>query len=136
MGWYPPLQSSSRGHSYSFIYSFPRCANISFAIFMTDTALIFPSLCFWQYCLYILSAIFIVVLPISFIHYIQWRAALICCTLYPWLFEVLACNRFHMHCGINKFCITCKKLITTIELQHYVNSRANFNLNKSEILSI
>ena len=29
------------------IYSFLRCANISFAIFMADTALIFPSFCFW-----------------------------------------------------------------------------------------
>ena len=29
------------------IYSFLRCANISFVIFMADTALIFPSFCFW-----------------------------------------------------------------------------------------
>ena len=38
---------------------------------MADTALIFPSLCFWQYSLDILSAIFLVVLPISFVHYIH-----------------------------------------------------------------
>ena len=38
---------------------------------MADTALIFPSLCFWQYCLYIPSAIFIVVLPVSFVDYIH-----------------------------------------------------------------
>ena len=40
-----------RGHSYSIIYSFLRCANISFAIFMADTALIFALLCFWPNCL-------------------------------------------------------------------------------------
>ena len=59
---------------------------------MPGTALIFPSLCFWQYCLYISSAMFIVLLPISFVHYIHWRAALIFRTLYPWLYEVLAHN--------------------------------------------
>ena len=79
-----------RGHSYYFIYSFLRCVNILFAIFMADTALIFPSLCFWQYCLYNSSTIFIVVLPISLVHYIHWRAVLIFCTLYPWLYESLA----------------------------------------------
>ena len=73
-----------------FTLSFLRCVNISFAIFMTDTALIFLSLCFRQCCLYISSAIFIVVLPISFVHYIHWRAALIYRTLYPWLYEVFA----------------------------------------------
>ena len=42
-----------------------------------------------------------------------------------------------MHCGwIETLCITCRKLITTIELQYYVNLRANFNLNKFENLSI
>ena len=40
-----------RGHFYSIIYSFLRCANISFAIFMANTALKFPLFCFWQYCL-------------------------------------------------------------------------------------
>ena len=50
--------------------------------------------------------------------------------------NLFACNRFHMQCGIDKFCITSRKLITTIELQYYVNLSANFNLNKSEILSI
>ena len=40
-----------RGHSYSIIYSFLRCANISFAIFMADTALLFALLCFWPNCL-------------------------------------------------------------------------------------
>ena len=57
---------------------------------MADTALIFPLLCFWQYCLYILSSVFIAVLPISFIPYIHWRATLIFRTLCLWLYEVLA----------------------------------------------
>ena len=86
MIFYLSFIHSLGGHSYSFIYSFLRCANISFAIFMADTALIFPSLCFWQYSLDILSAIFLVVLPISFVHYIHRRAALIFRTLYPWLY--------------------------------------------------
>ena len=34
--------------------------------------------------------IFIAVLPISFVHHIHWRAALILRTLYPWVYEVLA----------------------------------------------
>ena len=43
-----------RGHSYSLIYYFLNCANISFAIFMADTALItFRALCFKQYCFYV-----------------------------------------------------------------------------------
>ena len=57
---------------------------------MADTVLTFPLLCFWQYCLYILSSVFIAVLPISFIPYIHWRAALIFRTLCLWLYEVLA----------------------------------------------
>ena len=36
------------------------------------------------------SAILIVVLPISFVRYLNWRAALIFCTLYPWLYEIIA----------------------------------------------
>ena len=44
--------------------------------------------------------------------------------------NIFACDRFHMHCGIDKVCITRRKLITTTELQYYVNLRANFNLNK------
>ena len=43
---------------------------------------------------------------------------------------------FRMNCRIDKFCITCWKLITIIELQHYVNLEANFNINKFENLSI
>ena len=78
------------GRKNTFIYSFLRCANISFAMFVADTALIFPSLCFWQYCLCISSAVFLVVLPISFVHHIHRRAGLIFRTLYPWLYEVLA----------------------------------------------
>ena len=50
--------------------------------------------------------------------------------------NIFACDRFHMHCGIDKFWFTCRKLITTIELQYYVNLKANFNLNKFENLSI
>ena len=50
--------------------------------------------------------------------------------------NLFACDRFHMHCRIDKFCITCSKLIMTIELQYYMNLRENFNLNKSENLSI
>ena len=49
---------------------------------------------------------------------------------------IFAYDRFHMHCGIDKFCITCMKLITTIELACLVNLRANFNLNKFEKLLI
>ena len=74
-------------HSTKLRVTLLRCANISFAIFMADNALIFLLLCFWQYCLYNSSAIFIAVLPISFVHYIhRWEAALIIfCALYPWL---------------------------------------------------
>ena len=50
--------------------------------------------------------------------------------------NIFACNWFHMHCGIYKFWFICRKLITTIELQYYVNLKANFNLNKFENLSI
>ena len=57
---------------------------------MPDNTLIFPLLCFWQYYLDISSAIFIVVLLISFVHYIHWKAAPIFRTLYPWLYEVFA----------------------------------------------
>ena len=41
-----------------------------------------------------------------------------------------------MHYGIDKFCITCTKLITNIELQYYVNLKANFILNKLKNLPI
>ena len=50
--------------------------------------------------------------------------------------NLFVCDRFHIHSGIDKLCITCGKLITTIELQYYVNLRATFNLNKSDNLSI
>ena len=50
--------------------------------------------------------------------------------------NIFACDRFHMHFRIGKFWFTCIKLITTIELQYYVNLRANFNLNKFGNLSI
>ena len=43
---------------------------------------------------------------------------------------------FRIHCGIDKFCITIRKLIKAIELQYYMNLKANFNLNKFENLSI
>ena len=49
--------------------------------------------------------------------------------------NIFASCRFHIHCRIDKFCITCRKLITTIELQYYVNVRASFNVNKFENLS-
>ena len=39
--------------------------------------------------------------------------------------NVFACDRFHMHCRIYKFCITCWKLTTNIELQYCVSLRAN-----------
>ena len=42
---------------------------------------------------------------------------------------------FRIHCGIDKFCITIRKLIKAIELQYYMNLKANFNLNKFENLS-
>ena len=54
-----------RGHSYSLIYSFLNFANISYAKLMT-------------------------VLPLYFVHYIHGSAALIFCTLYSWVYEVLA----------------------------------------------
>ena len=87
-----------RGHSYSLIYSFLNCANISFVIFMADTALIFPSLCcFWKY--YVTT---------TFRTLYSWK----CCsdifrTLYPWLYEILVKKialswciqvRFHFGC--------------------------------------
>ena len=50
--------------------------------------------------------------------------------------NIFACDRFHMHCGIDKFWFTCRKLITTIGLRHYVNLKAYFNLNKFGNLSI
>ena len=50
--------------------------------------------------------------------------------------NILAWDQFHMHCGIDTFCITCEKLITPSELQYYVNLRANFNHNKFENFSI
>ena len=37
---------------------------------------------------------------------------------------------------IDKFCITFRKLIPTIELQYFVNLKANFNLNKFENLPL
>ena len=58
-----------RGHCYSFIYSFLRCNNLSFAMFMADTVLIFPSLCFWQewqYYLYLSYTIIIGGLLLNF----------------------------------------------------------------------
>ena len=50
--------------------------------------------------------------------------------------QTFSCDRFHMHCGIDKFWFTCRKLITTTELQYYVNLRANFHINKIENLSV
>ena len=50
--------------------------------------------------------------------------------------NIFDCDQFYMRCGIYKFCITCRKLITTTELQYYVNPRANFNPNKFDNLSI
>ena len=50
--------------------------------------------------------------------------------------NILACIWFHMQWGIDKFCVMYRKLITTIDLQYYMNLRANFNLNKFENLSI
>ena len=41
-----------------------------------------------------------------------------------------------MHCRIEKFCIVFRKLITIIELQYCTNLRGNFNLTRSENLSI
>ena len=53
-----------------------------------------------------------------------------------WKANIFACDRFHMHCGIDKFYITCRKLITTIELQYYGNLRGNFNFNEFENISV
>ena len=45
-------------------------------------------------------------------------------------------HRFHVKCGIDdKFCITCRKLIMTTELQYFLNLRTNFNPDKFENLS-
>ena len=76
-----------RGHSYSLIYYFLNCVNISFAIFM---AFIFLLLFFWQSCLYISYAIIIAVLPLYFVHYIHGSATLIFCMLYSCLYEIFA----------------------------------------------
>ena len=77
-----------RGHSYSLIYYFLNCPNISFAIFMVDIALIiFRALCFKQYCFYVSYANSYTL--IHFVHYIHGRTALIFHTLCPWLYEVL-----------------------------------------------
>ena len=51
-----------------------------------------------------------------------------------WKINLFAFDRFHMYCGIDEFSITCRKLIMAIQLQYYVNLRANFDLNKSENL--
>ena len=53
-----------------------------------------------------------------------------------WKTNVFACDRSHLHPGIDRFCITVRKLITPIELQYYVKLRANFILSKFENLSI
>ena len=50
-----------RSHSHSVIYYFLNCANILFAIFMA-------------------------VLPLYFVYYVHWSAALIFHTLYSWLY--------------------------------------------------
>ena len=51
----------------------------------STTSLIFCLLYFWQYCLYISSAIFITVLALCFLHYIHNIPAPIFRALYPWL---------------------------------------------------
>ena len=51
-----------------------------------------------------------------------------------WKINLFAFDRFHIYCGIDKFCINCRKVIMAIELQYYVNLRASFDLNKSENL--
>ena len=56
----------------------------------STTSLIFCLLYFWQYCLYISSAIFITVLALCFLHYIHKIPAPIFRALYPWLYEVCA----------------------------------------------
>ena len=70
-----------RSHSYFFIYSFLRCADISFCYILGITSLIFRSLCFWLYWLCIWSTIFIVVLALCFLHYIL-EVLLICSVRY------------------------------------------------------
>ena len=44
-----------------------------------------------QYCLYISFA---TIIPLYFVYYIHRSVALIFCTLYPWLYKVLAAIRF------------------------------------------
>ena len=61
-----------------------------FCYIQGSTSLTFRSLCFWQYCRYISSALFIAVLALCFLRYIHGSAALIFCMLYPWLYEILA----------------------------------------------
>ena len=85
-----------RGHSYSLIYSFLNCANISFVIFIADTALIFPLLCcFWKCYLYISYTIFMEVL----LWYISYAISMAIWTLSQkivpsWCIQV----RFHFGC--------------------------------------
>ena len=52
-----------------------------------------------------------------------------------WYHAIVPANIPHVHYGVDKFCITCRKLITNIELQYYVNLKANFNLDKFKNLS-
>ena len=41
-----------------------------------------------------------------------------------WEKNIFACDQFHMHCGIDKLYIKCRKLITAIDLRYYLNLRA------------
>ena len=67
---------------------FPELCQYFVCYIHDSTALIFPTLYSWQYCLYISSAIFIALLSLYFVHYIHGIAALMFRTLYSCLHEV------------------------------------------------
>ena len=67
---------------------------------LINTALIFRTLYFWHYCLYISSTILIAVLLLYFVHYIHGNAALIFRALCSWLYEVLS-DIYRRWCKLN-----------------------------------
>ena len=69
-----------RALSYSLVYTFLNCANIFVCYIHGSTVLIFRTLYFWQYCLYIPFSIFISVLLLYFVYYIHGSASLFMAT--------------------------------------------------------
>ena len=65
----------------------PRLGVILFFYIHGSTALIFRPLYLWQYCSYILYAMFMAVLPLHFALHIHCSTALIFSTLYSWKYR-------------------------------------------------